>query len=304
MIVTSSLAIEAPSSAFQYYQIIFGVVLAIILVGIGFLVDREEDHLTLPVSLVSAFSLVVSTIIISRAQSNIKSIHWYGVQFPDHYKINYYTLVTLLVISLIGGFILTCYILYKVQDDSKKKKMASILLTVILSVAIIASVSSSASVPNKETTYRYELSLEDISEETSYVLYVPTIYNTGEEKMNAVFKDEDVQGDATLDHIKSSKGIVLKINGTGSLELDFHYQGSKKNYELLINDEIKNESEKPLHGQEKFLLYHNSTSHQQPKIDLRYEKSVPIRNTEFQLNGTLDKNGWQYVQGFYGGSAS
>ncbi len=302
MTALSSLAIEAPSLAFQYYQIIFAVILAIILVSIGLLVKRDEDHLTLTVSLVSAFSLIASTIMISIAQSNIKSIHWYEVQFPEHYKINYYALVALLFILLIGGFILTFYILYKVRDDSKKKKMTSILMTAILFVAIIASVSSSASVPEKETTYQYELSLGNLSEETSYVLYVPTIYNTRKKKMDAVFKDEDMQGEATIDHIDSSRGILLKINGTGPLELSFHYRGSEEDYELILNDEII--EDEPAYEQENFLLYYNSTSDQKPIIDLRYECSVPIRNTEFQMNGNLNEKGWQSVQGSYERSVS
>ncbi|MEF8874020.1 MAG: hypothetical protein V5A88_05040, partial [Candidatus Thermoplasmatota archaeon] len=241
MIVASSLAIEAPSFTFQYYQIIFAVILGILLIVLGiFFVSREEKIRAKTISLVSAFSLIASAIVLSIAQARLKSMYWYEVQFPDHYKSNYYALVTLLFILLIGGFILTCYILYKDQDDSKKKKITSILMTAILFVAIIASVSSSASVPEKETTYQYELSLGNISKETSYVLYVPTIYNAKEDKMGTVFKDEDVQGDATFKHIHSSRGTVLKINGTGPLELDFHYQGSEKDYELMLNDEIRN----------------------------------------------------------------
>ncbi|MBS3816299.1 MAG: hypothetical protein KGY76_01905 [Candidatus Thermoplasmatota archaeon] len=296
--------ILAPSPMFQYYQFIFGSVLGLILIGIGLYQRRDEDDLNPLVSLVSAFSLVAATIILSNAQYHIKYIHWYEIQFPGHYKTNYYSLVTLLFISLIGGFILTCYILYNDLSDSKKKKMTSVLAVIILSIAIIASISSSAIVPEKQTTYRYDLSLENISEETSYVLYVPTIYNTREQKMDAVFKDKDVQGEANINHINSDNGIVLKINGTGPLGVDFHYQGSEEDYDLLMNDDLKNKSEESSYESEKFLLYYNSTSDQQAKIDLQYERSIPTRHKEFQVNGELNETGWQSVRGFYGESVA
>ncbi len=300
MIEGTLLAIKAPSLAFQYHQILFSVILGVVLVAAGiWFRKREGESLPFFVSLGSALSLITATIILSKAQAAIKQIYWYEIQFPTHYKINYYVLISLAIGLIIVGTLLTYYILYRVEDGSKRKKLSASMVIMILSIAITASIGSSMSVPEKETTFEYELSLENISEETSYVLYVPTIYNTRKDKTHVVLDAEEVK--ATLSHVNSTRGITLKINGTGPIDIDFYYQGSEKDYDLTMSEMIENSSNLE---RERFLLYYNSSSAQRPDLDLRYERSVPIRNLEFQMSGSLNATGWQYVNASYGISVS
>ncbi|MFO7791908.1 MAG: hypothetical protein R6W73_02860 [Candidatus Saliniplasma sp.] len=293
----TSLDIASPSYSFQLAQILLVGFLAATAVAIVFhyKVKAEGDTLSLDHTIISGILLTgaLTTVLMVLAQFAMKDAYWYWYG-EDHARMNYYTNITLLLGLLITGFVFTYYIVQRVEDRVKKKKMASILVVAILCAAATGSFVSWASIQERKYTHEYELTLENIPEEASYELYVPSIYDRDVDKMDVVFSEDDMEGEASLSHIETEEGVLLKINGTGPLQLDFYHEGTSNRYELLSSDWRYNRSRS--HNGE-FLIFYNSSSDCEPVLDIYYRDSTFYQSTELWIEDTLKEECWQYVNG-------
>ncbi len=291
------LDIAIPSRSFQLAQILLVGLLAATAAAIVFhyKVEAEGDTLSLDHTIISGVLLTgaLTTVLMVLAQFAMKDAYWYWYG-GDHARMNYYSNIALLFGLLITGFVVTYYTIRRVEDRGKKKKMASILMVAILCTAATGSFVSWASVPEMKYTHDYDLSLENISEEASYELYVPSIYDRDADKMDVVFSKDDIEGEASLSHIDTEKGVLLKINGTGPLHLDFYHEGTSNRYELLRSDWRYNRS-RSLNGE--FLIFYNSSSDHDPVLDIHYRDSSFVHRTDLWIEDSLKEEGWQYVNG-------
>jgi len=291
------LDIARPSYSFQLAQFFLAGLLAATAVAtvLHFKGKAENETLSLDHTIISGVLLAgaLTTVLMVLAQFAMKDAYWYWYG-GAHTRMNYYSNIALLFGLLITGFVVTYYTIRRVEDSGKKKKMASILIVAILCTATTGSFVSWASVPEMKYTHDYDLSLENISEEASYELYVPSIYDRDADKMDVVFSEDDIEGEASLSHIDTEKGVLLKINGTGPLHLDFYHEGTSNLYELLRSDWRYNRS-RSLNGE--FLIFYNSSSDHDPVLDIHYRDSSFIHDTDLWIEDSLKEEDWQYVNG-------
>lgn len=297
------LDIATPSYSFQLAQILLAGLLAATAVATVFHFKREAegDTLSLDHTIISGVLLTgaFTTVFMVRAQFAIKGTYWYWYG-EGHARTNYHSNITLLFVLLIICFVVTYYIIRYVKDKGKKKKMASILVVSILCTAAAGSFVSWANIQGEEYTHDYDLSLENISEEASYELYVPTIYDKDGDKMDVVFSEDDIEGDASLSHINTEEGILLKINGTGPLHLDFYHKGTSARYGLLMSAERGNRSRS---YNCELLIFYSSSSDCEPVLDIHYRHSTFDSGTDLRIEDNLEKVDWHYVNGVVSGWA-
>lgn len=286
------------SYSFQLAQIFLALsfVIAAVVILLRNKIKAEEVTRSLDLSIMSCVLLTGAFTIglMVWAQIVVKETYWYRIQFPKHFRINYYSNIALLFGLLIVVGALTYYLLRHVEDRGKKKKITSFLVAAILCTAVFGSFVSRSSIREEEYMNDYELSLENISEGTSYELYVPSIYDSDADKIDAVFSEDDMNGEASLSHIETSESVLLKINGTGPLELNFHYRGSASRYEILTTEWRYNRSSS-YDGE--FLIFYNSSADCDPILDIHYEESSATHQKDLWIKDTIEEEGWQYVDG-------
>jgi len=292
------LDIASTSYSFQIAQIVFTgllVATAVVLI-LRYKVEAEDETLSLNHTIISGVLLTgaFTTMVMVLAQFAMKDAYWYRLGSPEQFRTNYHFNIALLFGLLITGFVVTYYLIRYVEDKRKKKKMASILMVAILCTAATGSFVSWTNIQEREHTYDYDLTLENISEEASYELYVPTIYDKDEDKMNVVFSEDDIEGKASLSHIETDEGVLLRINGTGPLNLDFYHEETSNRYRLLNSDSRSNRSRS---YRNELLIFYNSSSDCEPVLDILYTHSTFDYGTDLRIEDDLEKMGWHYVNG-------
>jgi len=164
----------------------------------------------------------------------------------------------------------------------------------ILLISFTGSYASRSNIPELERTFKYELSLENISEDTSYELFVPTIFERDEVEIDLVLHEQHLTGDASITHKNTTQVMLLKIDGTGPISIDFSYDSNTNRYELSKPEGRYNRSSK---FNEEYPIYFNCTFDCEPELYLYFKDYYVYYEVDFYVEDTLKKEGWQYVDG-------